>query len=170
MEGVELEYRAVLSLIYSELVADLKSLHVIYEETPSCISMASALAALLMNRGVSVSASPVSKLGKPVESAFLAMGPYRDDLAEAVAAVLPLVEKTAVLHTPAYYAAEELRDFPKMIEGKEVRYAVREEPGEITFYKVVSRGGELEKSAIGRRRLTGAESEVIRRYESLHAI
>lgn len=166
MDAAELEYRALLSLIYAEAAADLDDVSVVYEDTPSCISLASALTALLMARGKKVSAAPASRLEGPVDSAFIVMGPYRDGLADAVASILPLVKKVAVLHTPAYFAVEELDDFPKLVEGKEVRYAVREEPGEITFYKVRASGGRIEKSEIAKRRLTAAESRIVRRYEA----
>nr|WP_287070167.1 hypothetical protein [Pyrobaculum sp.] len=169
MEGAEVEYRAVLSLIYADMASDLDDVVIVFENSPSCISMASAITALLMARGKRVEAVPAAQFRNSARHALFLMGPYRNDLAEAVASLLPYVERVAILHTPAYYAVEELADFPKLIEGKEVRYAVREDPGEITIYKVTAREGELKKSEVARRKLSATGLKIIRRYEMLNS-
>jgi len=69
-------------------------------------------------------------------------GPYRDDLGGLVLKRLRLIRKTAVLHTPAYFAASELEGFEEAARGREIRYAVREAPGEITYYRLAN--GEVE--------------------------
>jgi PhoPQ-activated pathogenicity-related protein len=72
----------------------------------------------------------------------------------------------AVVHTPAYYAAEEMAGFLEAVKGIEVRYAARELPDVVTYYRVVARNGVLEKAVIGEERIAGVKMEVIRRYEA----
>ena len=92
-------------------------------------------------------------------------GPYRDDLGGLVLKILRLIRKTAVLHTPAYFAASELEGFEELARGRVIRYAVREAPGEITYYRLAK--GEVE--VMGARRLSPYEQLIIRMYEAEHA-
>lgn len=92
-------------------------------------------------------------------------GPYRDGLGSPVLKMLRLIRKTAVLHTPAYFAASELEGFREAAHGREIRYAVRETPGEITYYGLAN--GEVE--AMGAKRLSPYEQLIIRMYEAEHA-
>jgi len=54
----------------------------------------------------------------------------------------------------------------EVLAGKEVRFAVRETPGEITFYRVYVEGGSLKAVAYGVRKLTAEELKIVRRYEA----
>ena len=68
------------------------------------------------------------------------------------------------MHTPAYFAASEIEGFAEAAKGREVRYAAREAPGEITYYRAVD--GNVE--AAGVRRLSQYEQRIVRMYESKH--
>jgi len=70
-----------------------------------------------------------------------------------------------VLHTPAYFAASELEGFKETARGREIRYAVREAPGEITYYRLAD--GEVE--VMGAKRLSSYEQLIIRMYKAEHA-
>ena len=70
-----------------------------------------------------------------------------------------------MLHTPAYFAASELEGFKETARGREIRYAVREAPGEITYYRLAD--GEVE--VMGAKRLSSYEQLIIRMYKAEHA-
>jgi len=166
VEATELEYRSVLATLYWKILNDLDNVVVVYEDSPSCIALASSLFTLLIERGVKARAVRRADLGRPLDNVFIAMGPYREGLGEDVLEVLRIVRRVAVIHTPAYYAAEEMAGFPEAVKGIEVRYAARELPNVVTYYRVVARNGALEKAVIGEERITGVKMEVIRRYEA----
>lgn len=46
MESEEVGYRAVLALVYWELTKDIESLHIFYEKSESCSTIATAALAL----------------------------------------------------------------------------------------------------------------------------
>lgn len=54
------------------------------------------------------------------------------------------------------------------MRGKEVRFAVRERPGEITFYKVSVAGDDLAAEVYDVYKLSPRELAIIREYEALH--
>jgi alkylated DNA nucleotide flippase Atl1 len=166
VEAVELEYRSVLATLYWKILSDLDDVAVVYEDSPSCTALASSLLTLLIDKGAKARAVRRSDLNHPLDHVFVAMGPYREGLGEEVLEVLRLVRRVAVVHTPAYYAAEEMAGFPEAIRRVEVRYAARELPDVVTYYRVVSREGELKKAVIGEERITGAKMDIIRRYEA----
>jgi hypothetical protein len=164
MKPEEVRYRALLGVVYWDLTRDLNPLHVFYEWTESCVLIASAVAAFRLAAGLETEVQPIDKAGEADYGLVLA-GPYRDDLGSLVLKMLQLIRKTAVLHTPAYFAASELEGFEETARGREIRYAVRETPGEITYYKLAN--GEVE--VMGAKRLSPYEQLIIRMYEAEHA-
>jgi hypothetical protein len=164
MEPEEVRYRALLSVVYWDLTRDLNPLHVFYERTESCVSIASAVAALRLASGLKTEAATPEEV-REVDHGLVLAGPYRDDLGSLVLKMLRLIRKTAVLHTPAYFAASELEGFEEAARGREIRYAVREAPGEITYYRLAN--GEVE--VMGAKRLSPYEQLIIRIYEAEHA-
>jgi len=164
MEPSELRYRSLLATAYWELTKDLDVLYIFYQQNESCIAMASAVAALRLVSGLKTeSATPEEVI--EVDHGLVLAGPYRDDLGSLVLKMLRLIRKTAVLHTPAYFAASELEGFEEVARGREIRYAVREAPGEITYYRLAN--GQVE--VIGTKRLSPYEQQIIRTYEAEHA-
>jgi hypothetical protein len=148
VEPSELRYRSLLATAYWELTKDLDVLYIFYQQNESCIAMA---------------ATPEEV--REVDHGLVLAGPYRDDLGSLVLKMLRLIRKTAVLHTPAYFAASELEGFEEAARGREIRYAVRETPGEITYYRLAN--GEVE--VMGAKRLSPYEQLIIRMYEAEHA-
>lgn len=163
MDPAELRYRALLAVVYWELTKDLDGLHIFYEQTESCVSMASAAAALRLASGLRTEAASLEE-AEEVDYGLVLAGPYREGLGELALNVLRLIRKTAVLHTPVYFAVSELGDFQEMARNREIRYAVREMPGEIAYYKLVNGNAEM----IGVKKLNRYEQLIIRMYESEH--
>jgi hypothetical protein len=164
MEPEEVRYRALLGVVYWDLTRDLNPLNVFYERSESCVLIASAVAALRLAAGLETEVQPIDEAGEADYGLVLA-GPYRDELGSIVLKMLRLIRKTAVLHTPAYFAASELEGFEEAARGREIRYAVREVPGEITCYRLAN--GEVE--VMEARRLSPYEQLIIRMYEAGHA-
>lgn len=164
MEPSELRYRSLLATAYWELTKDLDVLYIFYQQSESCIAMASAVAALRLASGLETEAATPEEV-REVDHGLVLAGPYRDDLGSLVLKMLRLIRKTAVLHTPAYFAASELEGFEEAARGIEIRYAVREVPGEITYYRLAN--GEVE--VMGAKRLSSYEQLIIRMYEAEHA-
>ncbi len=164
MEPKEVRYRALLAVVYWDLTRDLNPLHVFYERTESCALIASGVAALRLAAGLETEVEPIDEAGEADYGLMLA-GPYRDELGSLVLKMLQLIRKTAVLHTPAYFAASELEGFEEAARSREIRYAVRETPGEITYYRMAN--GEVE--VMGTRKLSPYEQLIIRMYETEHA-
>jgi hypothetical protein len=164
MEPEEVRYRALLGVVYWDLTRDLNPLYVFYERTESCVLIASAVAALRLAAGLETEVQPIDEAGEADYGLVLA-GPYRDELGSLVLKMLRLIRKTAVLHTPAYFAASELEGFKEAARGREIRYAVRETPGEITYYRLAN--GEVE--VMGVKRLGPYAQLIIRMYEAEHA-
>ena len=163
MEPEEVRYRALLGVVYWDLTRDLNPLHVFYERSESCVLIASAVAALRLAAGLETEVQPIGEAGEADYGLVLA-GPYRDELGILVLKMLRLIRKPAVLHTPAYFAASELEGFKEAARGREIRYAVREIPGEITYYRWAN--GEVE--VMWARRLSPYEQLIIRMYEAEH--
>jgi len=163
MEPEEVGYRALLAVVYWDLTRDLNPLHVFYERTESCVSIASAVAALRLAAGLETEVEPIEGAGEADYGLVLA-GPYREGLGELALGALRRIRRVAVLHTPAYFAASEMGDFAEAVKGREVRYAAREAPGEITYYRAVD--GNVE--AAGARRLSQYEQRIVKMYESKH--
>ena len=164
MEPEEVRYRALLAVVYWDLTRDLNPLHVFYERTESCVLIASAVATLRLTSGLKTEVATPEEV-REVDHVLVLAGPYRDDLGSLVLKMLRLIRKTAVLHTPAYFAASELEGFKEAARGREIRYAVRETPGEITYYRLAN--GEVE--VMGTKRLSPYEQLIIRMYEAEHA-
>jgi hypothetical protein len=164
MEPEEVRYRALLAVVYWELTRDLNPLHVFYERTENCALIASAVAALRLASGLKTEVATPEEV-REVDHGLVLAGPYRDDLGSLVLKMLQLIRKTAVLHTPAYFAASEQEGFKEAARGREIRYAVRETPGEITYYRLAN--GEVE--VMGAKRLSPYEQLIIRMYEAEHA-
>jgi hypothetical protein len=141
MKPEEVRYRALLAVVYWELTRDLNPLHVFYERTESCVLIASAVVALRLAAGLETEVEHIEEAGKADYGLVLA-GPYRDDLGGLVLKMLRLIRKTGVLHTLAHFAASELEGFKETARGRVIRYAVRETPGEITYYRLAD--GEVE--------------------------
>ncbi|MFB6489982.1 MAG: hypothetical protein TU35_001840 [Thermoproteus sp. AZ2] len=100
-----------------------------------------------------------------MRNALLLLGPYGEGLAERVAKLLPSVERLVALHTPAYYAVEGTPELEEAARAKEVRFAVRESPTRINFYRVRPSALELYAS----KEFTPQELEVVKRYEASKA-
>jgi len=160
MKPEEVNYRALLAVVYWELTRDLNPLQVVYEQSGSCISIASAVAALRLAAGLQTELGVVGDVGE-VDYGLVLAGPYREDLGEVVIETLHKIRKVAVIHTPAYFAASEMQEFQKAARGKEIRYAVREAPGEITYYRLI----EDKVEAVGGKRLGSYEQRIVRMYE-----
>ena len=163
MEPEEVRYRALLAVVYWDLTRDLNPLHVFYERTESCVSITSAVAALRLAAGLETEVEHIEGAGEADYGLVLA-GPYREGLGELALGALRRIRRVAVLHTPAYFAASEIEGFAEAAKGREVRYAAREAPGEITYYRAVD--GNVE--AAGVRRLSQYEQRIVRMYESKH--
>jgi len=161
MKPEEVRYRALLGVVYWELTRDLNPLHVFYERTESCVLIASGVAALRLAAGLETEVEPIDEAGEADYGLVLA-GPYRDELGSLVLKMLRLIRKTAVLHTPAYIAASELEGFKEAARGREIRYAVRKTPGEITYYRLTNGGVEV----MGAKRLSPYEQLIVRMYEA----
>jgi hypothetical protein len=164
MEPEEVRYRALLAVAYWDLTRDLNPLHVFYERTESCVLIASAVAALRLASGLKTEAATPEEV-REVDHGLVLAGPYREDLGSLVLKMLHLIRKTAVLHTLAYFAASELEGFEEAARGREIRYAVREAPGEITYHRLAN--GQVE--VMGAKRLSPYEQLIIRTYEAEHA-
>ncbi len=164
MEPEEVRYRALLAVVYWDLTKDLNPLRVFYERTESCALIASAVAALRLAAGLETEVQPIDE-AEEADYGLVLAGPYRDELGSLVLKMLRLIRKTAVLHTPAYFAASELEGFKDAARGREIRYAVREIPGEITNYRLAN--GKVE--VMGVKRLSPHEQLIIRMYEAEHA-
>jgi len=164
MRGSEVAYRALLGRIYAEnLVGDVGELAVVYDKTPSCVAMAAAVGASSRAR-VEFYAS--DEFDVDVDNALLLMSPHLEGLGRRAVAVLRRVRKFAALHTPIFYYLDGVGGVEEVLAGKEARFAVRETPGEITFYRVYVEGGSLRAVAYGVRRLTAEELKIVRRYEA----
>ena len=167
MDGVELRYRALLGRIYAEkLLAGVDSFVVVYDETPSCIAMAAALFAAA--KTARADAVPSGKLAGEVDSAVLVMSPHVAGLGSRAVDVLRKVRRFAALHTPVFYALDEAEGAAEALSGKEVRFAVREQPGEITFYKVSVAGNNLTSEVYDVYKLSPEEAALVRQYEAQH--
>ncbi len=162
MEPEELSYRALLAVVYWELTKDLDTLHVLYEKSESCSIIAAAVAALRLASGMRTSISPIEE-AEEVDHGLVLAGPYREGLGELVLKALGKIRNVAVLHTPAYFAVSETPGFQDVARSREVRYAVREEPGEITYYKLINGVAK----AVGIRKLSSYEQRIVRMYEQL---
>ncbi|MEL9989924.1 MAG: hypothetical protein QXP98_03825 [Thermoproteus sp.] len=170
MDGAELAYRALLGRIYSEvLISDLKDFTIVFDDTPSCVAMASVVAAMSAARGASTSVVASNELEGEVDNALLLMSPYVENLGERALRVLSKVRRLAALHTPVFYAIEEIEGAARALAGKEVRFGVREAPGEITFYKVRVDGEKLVADVYAVRKLSPDEQAIVRRYEASHS-
>ncbi len=163
MEPEEVSYRALLAVVYWELTKDLDTLHILYEKSESCSAIAAAVAALRLASGMRTSASPIEEAEEADHGLVLA-GPYREGLGELVLKALGKIRNVAVLHTPAYFAVSEMPEFQDVARSREVRYAVREEPGEITYYKLTNGVAK----AVGVRKLSSYEQKIVRMYEQLN--
>jgi hypothetical protein len=163
MEPEEVRYRALLGVVYRDLTRDLNPLHVFYERTKSCALIASAVAALRLAAGLETEVEPIEEAGE-VDYGLVLAGPYKEGLGELALGALRRIRRVAVLHTPAYFAASEMRDFAEAARRKEVRYAAREVPEEIRYYRWVD--GNME--AAGARRLSPYERRIVRMYEVQH--
>ena len=167
MDGVELEYRALLGRIYAEkLVSDLGEFVIVFDNTPSCIAMASVVAALSWARGARARALSSTELSEEVDSALLIMSPHVEGLGARAVSVLKKVKTFAALHTPVFYALDEAEGAEEALRGKEVRFAVRESPGEINFYKVHVEGGQALAELYDVYKLAPHEAAIVRRYEA----
>lgn len=167
MEGAELEYRALLAKIYAErLVQDLDEFVIIYDKTPSCAAMASAVLALVWARGARARAVAYDELDEDVDNALLLMSPYVEGLEERAVRALKRVRRIAILHTPVFYALDEAEGAEEVLKDKEVRYAVRETPGEINIYKVRVEGEKAMAELYDALRLNPHEAQIVRRYEA----
>lgn len=167
MNSVELRYRALLGRIYAEkLLAGVDKFVVVYDETPSCIAMAAAL--LAAAKSARVDAVPSDRLTGEVDDAVLLMSPHVAELGKRAVEILKRVKRFAALHTPVFYALDEAGGAAEALSGKEVRFAVREQPGEITFYKVSVSGGGVKTEIYDVYKLSPEEVELIRQYEKLH--
>lgn len=166
MEGVEVLYRAWLGRLYVRyLLQGVREVAIIYDDSPSCVAIAASVAALAEDRVIDVVKS--GEVRKEVDNALLIMSPQVERLGERAAAVLKKVQKFAALHTPVFYALDEMRDVSTLLEGKEVRFAVRETPWEVVFYKVVASRDGLKTERYATWSLTPGEVELIRRFEVL---
>ncbi|CCC81113.1 hypothetical protein [Thermoproteus tenax] len=164
MEGAELEYRALLAQWYDKyMLKDVDKFTVVYDETPSCIAMASAIIALAEARGARPIAVAYGEALDAVENPVLIMGPLREGLAERALDILRRAAGAlAVLHTPVYFALDELEGAAFDVE---VRYGVRETPDEVAFYRARNIGGSVVKEKYAAHKISEREKEVIRRYE-----
>jgi len=99
MEPEEVGYRALLAVVYWDLTRDLNPLHVFYERTESCVSIASAVAALRLAAGLETEVEPIEGAGEADYGLVLA-GPYREGLGELALGALRRIRRVAVLHTP----------------------------------------------------------------------
>ena len=64
MKPEEVRYRALLAVVYWDLTRDLNPLHVFYERTESCVSIASAVAALRLAAGLETEVEPIEGAGR----------------------------------------------------------------------------------------------------------
>ncbi|MFN3803492.1 MAG: hypothetical protein ACK4SY_00340 [Pyrobaculum sp.] len=168
MEGVEVLYRAWLGRLYAQyLIHGVKEVTIIYDETPSCVAIAASVAALAEDRVLAAVKS--GEIREEVDNALLIMNPQVERLGERAAAVLKKVRRFVALHTPVFYALDEVKDVSALLEGKEVRFAVRETPWEVTFYKVVASRDGLKTEPYAAKTLTPGEVELIRKFEILKA-
>jgi hypothetical protein len=116
--------------------------------------IASGVAALRLAAGLETEVEPIEEAGEADYGLVLA-GPYREGLGELALGVLRRIRRVAVLHTPAYFAASEMNN-AEAARGKEVRYAAREVPEEIRYYRWVD--GNVE--ATDARRLSPYEQRI----------
>lgn len=165
MDSAEVMYRALLARLYVDhLIHDVNDVIVIFDETSSCAAMASAIVALMWARGKSARAVSSSELEDPVDNALLLLSPYVEGLGERAKGLLPKVRKFIALHTPVYYHLELSPELEEAAKTKEVRFAVRETPGEIAFYRATPA-----PVLYHRRALASEELSIVRRYEASKA-
>lgn len=161
MEDVEALYRAMLGRMYAaRLIGDVDRISIIHDGTPSCSALAAAVAAAAWEKVEAVYTEPVE-----VEKALVVLSPRVEGMPQRAAAILKKVKRFVALHTPVFYALDEVPDAASLLAGKEVRFAVRETPGEVTFYRVYVEGGEIRTEAYYRWILSDREAEVVRKFE-----
>lgn len=164
MEDVETMYRAMLGRIYArKLLGDIERLSIIHDGTTSCAALATAVAAAAWDKVDAV--YPVD-VEVEVDNALIILSPRQEGMAERAASALRKVKKFAALHTPVFYALDEIPAVAELLKGKEVRFAVRESPSEITFYKVYLEGDELKTVAYDKWPLSTKELEVVKKFEA----
>ncbi len=165
MEGAELLYRAFLGRIYGRhLLEKVEDVTIVYDDTPSCVAIAASVTAVLENV---VNVVKPEELTHEVDNALLVMSPHLQNLGERAASVLRKVRKFVALHTPVFYALDDVKEAVELLRGKEVRFAVRETPREIIFYRVSLSNGEVKLEPYFTKTLSPREMEIVRKFEVL---